>query len=119
MENKRRKMRIPVATIAHITPHGLQKGSEVMVRDLSTEGMGCYVNHACQKGDMMLVKVRLDLPGEDSGVIQATLMAQIMWVKLMSEEKKYAVGLEFRDMESRHPKLYAHLQDLESLTFSD
>jgi len=106
-------MRIPIATIAHITPHGLQKGSEVMVRDLSTEGMGCYVDHACQKGDMMLVKIKLDLPGDDSGVIQATLMGQIIWVKLMNEEKKYAVGLEFRDMESRHPKLHEHLQDLE------
>ncbi len=112
MENKRKNIRIPIATIAHITPHGLQKGSEVMVRDLSTEGMGCYVDHACQKGDMMLVKVKLDLPGEDSGVIQATLMGQIIWVKLMNEEKKYAVGLEFRDMASRHPRLYEYLKDL-------
>ncbi len=114
MQNRRRNVRIPIATIAHITPHGLQRGSEVMVRDLSTEGMGCYVDHACQKGDMMLVKIKLDLPGKNSGVIQATLMGQIIWVKLMDEEKKYAVGLEFRDMESRHPELHTHLKDLET-----
>lgn len=119
MENRRKKMRIPVASLAHITPHGLQKGSEVMVRDLSTEGMGCYVDHVCQKGDMMLIKIKLDLPGEDAGVIQASLMGQVVWVKPMNEEKKYAIGLEFRDMQARNPKLYAHIRDLENQSYEN
>lgn len=99
-----------MATLAHITPHGLQKSMDVMVNNLSTDGMGCYVNHVCQKGDMMLTKIKLDLPGEDAGVIQASLMGQVIWVKALEEEHRYAIGVEFRDMENRHPRLYAHLK---------
>lgn len=118
MENRRKSMRIPVATMAHVTPHGLQKTTEAMVRDLSTEGMGCYVDHVCQKGDMMLTKIRLDLPGPDSGVLQASLMGRITWVKPMNEEKKYAIGVEFRDMENQHPELYAHIKNLKEQSLS-
>ncbi len=119
MENRRRAMRIPVASIAHVTPHGLDQTIDVMIRDLSTSGMGCYVNHACQKGDMMLTKIKLDLPGEDEGVLSASLMGQVVWVKALHDEKKYAIGLEFRDMEKRHPSLYAHLKMLEKSSLAN
>ncbi len=113
MENRRKTMRVPVASIAHITPQGLEKSMDVMIRDLSTSGMGCYVDHVCQKGDMMMTKIKLDLPGENAGVISALLLGQVVWVKELNEEGRYAVGLEFREMEKQYPDLYAHLQEME------
>ncbi len=113
MENRRKSLRIPIATIAHITPHGMQSSTEAEILDLSTGGMSCHVDHLCQKGDIILTKVRLDLPGPDSGVIQSSLMGRVVWVKLLDEEeKKYAVGLEFNDMKNRNPRLHAYLKEM-------
>lgn len=113
MSNRRKSIRISLVSIAHITPHGLQDRSDVIVRDLSTGGMGGYVDHPCQKGDVLSVKIKLITA--DNAVIVASLTACIAWIETLEDGKRYAIGLEFKEMERSNPKLYKHLKGLETM----
>jgi hypothetical protein len=110
MENRRKALRIPLITMARITPHGLQTSAEAFVRDVSREGIGVYVKGRYQKGDLLLVKVSFMI--NQGETIRESLMGRVAWVKPL-EEGHQAVGIFLSDMEQKHPKLYTYIQQLE------
>jgi len=115
MDNRRKQLRIPIASVAHITPHGLQRRTEVSVRDISTFGMGGLMDCGYEKGQMLLVKLNLTTP--DNKVIVESIMGRIQWSRKLDKGGKYAFGLEFREMEKEHPRLYLYLRELEEELF--
>lgn len=111
MENRRKHTRVPLVTMARITPHGLQNTIDALVRDMSAEGMGVYVKGPYQKGDLLLVKISMKT--EEGEVINASLFGRVAWASLLEEPNQYAVGLEFHDLEKKNPALYAYIKRLE------
>lgn len=98
--------------MARISPHGLQSTTDALVRDVSTHGMGVYVKGPYQKGDFLLVKISLKT--DEGEKINASLTGRVAWAAPI-EEGQYAVGIEFNDLEAKHPALYAYIQRLEKL----
>ena len=113
MENRRKHPRIPLATMARISPHGLQNTVDALVRDISTDGMGVYVKGPYQKGDVLLVKVSIKT--DEGEVINASLHGLVAWATPLPETNQYAVGMEFHNMEKKNPALYAYIKRLEGL----
>lgn len=111
MDNRRESPRIPLITMARITPHGLQTTVGAFVRDVSTGGIGLYAKGRYQKGDIILLKILLVT--EEGEAIKESLTGRIVWVKRMEEEGQSAVGVELPEMERKHPKLYAYIKRLE------
>lgn len=99
MENRRKQTRVPLATVARITPHGLQNTVDAQVRDISTEGMGVYIKGPYQKGDLLLVKLLIKT--EEGGVLNESLYGRVAWASALEEMGQYAVGLEFHNMEKK------------------
>ncbi len=116
MEERRKSLRIKMASMAQVTPHGLQTAIDIMVRDLSTGGMGGYADRPFRPGTMLLFKITLKT--ENNSVIAERLQAKIAWTTKMDGEGKHAFGAEFLDMETNNPRLYAYLQDLEKASVS-
>jgi hypothetical protein len=110
MENRRKAVRIPLITMARITPHELQTTAEAFVRDVSTEGIGVYVKGRYQKGDLLLVKV--SFVTNEGETIKESLRGTAAWVKPL-EEGQCAIGIELPGMKGKHPKLYAYIKQLE------
>lgn len=113
MENRRKNTRVPLITIARITPHGLQNTVDALVRDVSIDGMGVYVKGPYQKGDSLLVKVLIKT--DEGKVINESLLGRVAWVKALEAEGQYALGLEFHNVETKNPALYAYIKRLEKL----
>ncbi len=113
MDNRRRHPRIPLVTMARISPHGIQKPVNALVRDISTEGMGVYAEGPYQKGDVLLVEISIKT---DRGeIISEALLGMVAWTTPLQETNRYAVGLEFHNMEKKNPVLYAYIKHLEGL----
>lgn len=110
MENRRKAPRIPLITMARITPHGLQTSAEAFVRDISAGGIGVYVKGRYQAGDLLLVKVSLKTA--DGEAIREALTGRVAWTQSL-EEGQFAVGIEIADMEREHPKLHAYIKQQE------
>ncbi len=113
MDNRRKGPRIPLVTMARITPHGLQTTDEALVRDISMGGIGVYVKGHYQKGDALLVKLLFVV--NDGAKMMESLKGRIAWVKPLEEAGQFAVGIEIPNMEQRHPNLYAYIKQLEKL----
>lgn len=113
MENRRKRTRIPLVTMARISPHGLQNTVDALVRDISTDGMGVYVKGPYQKGDVLLVKISVKT--EEGDVVNASLHCLVAWARPVPESNQYAVGLEFHDLEKKNPALHAYIKRLEGL----
>lgn len=114
MENRRRSRRIPVATVANITPSGVQATTEVLVHNLSTEGMGCSGNRLYSKGDVLIIKIKLETSIKE--IIEEKITGRVVWTEKRrakpDHEKKYAFGIKFRELETLNPRLYATIQEL-------
>ena len=110
MENRRKSLRIPLITMARITPHGLQTTAEAFVRDVSVDGIGVYVKGRFQKGDLLLVKV--SFVTNEGETIKESLRGEVAWIKPL-EEGQSAVGIQLPGMKGKHPKLYAYIRELE------
>ncbi len=117
MDNRRKQLRIPITTVAHITPQGLQRAIEVFVRDISTFGMGGYMDCGYEKGETFLVKLKLSTSNDE--VIEESITGQIQWSRKLNRGEKYAFGLEFSELEKDHPKLYLYLKELEATLFPE
>lgn len=113
MENRRKQRRVPLLTVARITPHGLQKTVDAMIRDVSIHGMGVYVKGPYQKGDLLLVKISVKT--EEGEAINESLYGRVVWATALEAAGQYAIGLEFHDMEKKNPALYAYIKRLEKL----
>lgn len=116
MEERRKSLRIKMATMAQVTPHGLQTAIDIMVRDLSTGGMGGYADRPFRPGTLLLLKITLKT--EDNSVIAERLQAKIAWTTKIDGDGKYAFGAEFLNMEKNNPRLYAYLKDMEKVSAS-
>ncbi len=55
MHDRRKHPRIPIISIARLTRHGVEEARSVLIRDISTHGVGIYSEEAYQKGDLVLV----------------------------------------------------------------
>lgn len=113
MDNRRKSPRVTLATIARITPHGLQTSVEALVRDISAEGIGVYVKGRYQPGDMLLLK--MSFVTDTGETIKESVMGRVAWAKRLEEEQQSAVGIQLPDMEQKHPQLYAYVKHLEEL----
>lgn len=113
-DDRRSALRLPVATLVHVTSSGIHITTEAVVNDVSIDGIGGFVNYPYQKGDKLLVKMKLSTPSKK--VIRESLIGWIAWVSKVDGEEKYAFGLEFREMEKQQPRLYAYLQGLEEIS---
>jgi c-di-GMP-binding flagellar brake protein YcgR len=113
MENRRKNTRVPLMTIARITPHGLQNTVDALVRDISADGMGVYVKGSYQKGDALLVKILIRT--DEGEVINESLFGRVAWAAALGSEGQYALGLEFQNIETKNPALYAYIRRMEKL----
>ncbi len=111
MDNRRKSLRIPIVSIAHVTHQENQLTAKILIRDLSTTGLGGYINCPCQKGDRLLVDLKLT--SADHEVFEARLRGEICWSTEINKGEKYAFGLVFPDMAVQHPGVYAYLLTLE------
>lgn len=113
MENRRKRTRIPLVTMARISPHGLQNAVDALVRDISVDGMGVYVKGPYQKGDVLLVKISIKT--DEGEMLSESLHGLVAWAKPVPDSNQYAVGLEFHHLEKKNPALYAYIKRLEGL----
>lgn len=113
MDNRRKNVRVPLMTVARITPQGLQNSVDALVHDVSKKGMGVYVKGAYQKGDVLLVKILVKT--EEGKTINASLQGRVAWATRLETEGQYAIGLEFHDLEKKNPALYEYINRLEKL----
>lgn len=75
MVNLRKPLRIPIASIAQISSHGLHREIEVFIRDISPFGLGGYMDCSFEKGEMLKVRLKLTTPRD--GIIEESIMGQI------------------------------------------
>ncbi|MFQ5597047.1 MAG: PilZ domain-containing protein [Nitrospiria bacterium] len=118
MKNRRKSPRFQIAKMAKITRQGLREWSEVLIRDLSINGMGCSGDRYFKKEDLVCVTVKL--PTETEGLIEESLTGKIAWVAQFEEEKEreFAFGIEFSDMDRQNPKLFTYLNKLGERLFT-
>lgn len=113
MQDRRKSPRIPIVSIARLTLEGMEKEKSVLVRDISTHGVGIYTEEAYQQGD--LVVIHLVLTGDLSETITESVAGEVAWVTPLPDGTHYAVGIRFEDMEVERPKLYAYVKHLERI----
>ncbi|MDC4226923.1 MAG: PilZ domain-containing protein [Candidatus Manganitrophus sp.] len=85
MENRRKHTRVPLMTVARITPHGLQNTVDALVHDVSREGMGVYVKGPYQKGDILLVKISVKT--EEGEAINESLYGRVAWATRLESRR--------------------------------
>ncbi len=114
MKEARSSKRFPIASVASISAQGLHESSEVQVRDLSIQGMGCSGTQAYEKGDK--IHVTLKLPTTPEGACEESVIGEIAWVEKFEDvdqaEIEYAFGIEFKQMETQNPRLYDYVRCL-------
>jgi Tfp pilus assembly protein PilZ len=113
MLDRRNHPRIPIVSIARLTYQGIEAEKSVLVRDISTHGLGVYTDEAYQQGD--LVVVRLSLTGDLSETIAESIAGEVVWVTPLPDGAHYAIGIRFENMEVERPKLYAYVKRLEQM----
>lgn len=114
MHDRRKHPRISIISIARLTAQGLEAASSVLVRDISTHGVGIYSEEAYQKGD--LVVIRLALPTEPHETITDSIAGEVAWIAPLPDGTHYAVGIRFDNMKVERPRLYAHIKHLEKMS---
>ena len=114
-ENRRGHVRIPIATVAHVTPKGLRVSNQVFVRDISVYGMGGYTTVRYRKGELLEVHLKIDRTNEAS--LRGVIQGEIRWSNPVDKGKRFAFGLQFREpqMAREQPLLYRHLKELEEM----
>lgn len=111
MTTLRKSTRIPLATIASITLHGLQTAVEAPVRDVSVGGIGMYVSGRYLQGELLVISV--SFVTEEGETIKESMMGRVAWVKPLPPGNHSAIGIELPDMQREHPKLHAYIEHLE------
>lgn len=111
MDNRRKSLRIPVVAIASVIQEDKQSTAKILIRDLSTTGLGGYINCPCQRGDRFLVNLKLNT--SDNEVVEDQLSGEICWSTEIDKGEKYAFGLVFRGMELKNTPLHHYLKTLE------
>ncbi|MBI3804634.1 MAG: PilZ domain-containing protein [Nitrospirae bacterium] len=110
MQNRRTRARVPVISIARLTPQGVQSKQYVLVRDISTEGLGIYSQEKYQKGDLVLIELTLTHENEK---INESIPGEVVWTQPLPDKVHYAVGIRIDSMELEKPKLYEQIKLIE------
>ncbi|WDT75896.1 MAG: PilZ domain-containing protein [Candidatus Manganitrophus sp.] len=110
MRSKRKRARIPLISIARLTPEGMELKEYVLIRDISTDGLGIYSKQRYRKGDLVLVELTLTIQEEK---IIESVSGKVVWVAPLPDQNHFAVGIQFEKMQLEKPKLYAHIKKLE------
>lgn len=110
MRSKRKRARIPLISIVRLTPEGMQSKEYVLIRDISTDGLGIYSKERYRKGDLVLVELTLTV--QDEKIIE-TVSGKVVWTVPLPDQNHFAVGIQFEKMELERPKLYAQIKKLE------
>lgn len=113
MQDRRKHPRIPIVSIARLTLQGMEAEKPVLVRDISTHGVGIYTEEAYQQGD--LVVIHLALTGERFESVTESVAGEVAWVTPLPDGTHFAVGVRFEDMAVERPKLYAYVKRLEQM----
>lgn len=114
MHDRRKYPRIPIVSIARLTLQGMEAEKPVLVRDISTHGVGIYTEEAYQHGD--LVVIHLALTDDQFEVITESVAGEVAWVTPLPDGTHYAIGIRFDDMAVERPKLYAYVKRLEKMS---
>lgn len=110
-DERRLHPRIPLISIARLSRQGIEAKSSVLVRDISTHGLGIYSREAFNKEELVLVE--LSLP-TDEGTLEESILGEVAWIAPLSDGIHHAVGIRFDAMEKEKPKLYAQIKRLEA-----
>lgn len=113
MTERRKHPRIPIVSIARLTHQGMETEKSVLVRDISTHGVGIYTEERYQQGD--LVVIHFDLTGDRSETITESVAGEVAWITPLPDGAHYAVGIRFENMEVERPKLFAYVKRLEEM----
>jgi hypothetical protein len=113
MDNRRKSVRVPIVSVANVThqDQGRDFTSRILLRDLSIDGLGGYINFPCQKGDCLSIHLKLSSP--DSEILEAELKGIICWSTEIDQGEKYAFGLSFTEVVSQNTPLHTYLCTLE------
>jgi len=99
------------------TREGQSTGADAEVRDLSTHGIGVYLQGPVQKGDRLVFELPLLTDGT---WIQEAVLGEVVWVVPRGEKGEYYAGIYIDQMQKTHPRLFAHLRHLEdAITLPD
>ncbi len=112
MRERRKCLRIPAATLAHVNSEGHHVTEDVFIRDISVEGIGGYSKLPYKKGEILHIKLKLSLSEED--VIEETLAGEIRWSTQVDQGKRYAFGLRFTEIKEQNPVVFDYLKALEA-----
>ncbi len=112
MDDRRKHPRVPLISIARLTRQGLQEATTVLVRDISTHGLGIYSEEAYQNGDLVLIEFSLTAGDE---TVSESIMGEVVWIAPLPDKAHHAVGIRFDRMMEEKPKLYAHIKHLEEI----
>jgi Tfp pilus assembly protein PilZ len=113
MVDRRNHPRIPIISIARLTQQGMEAARSVLVRDISTHGVGIYTEEAYRQGD--LVVIHLAFTRDPSETVTESVAGEVVWVTPLPDGTHYAVGIRFENMEVERPRLYAYVQRLEQM----
>lgn len=113
MQDRRKYPRIPIVSIARLTLQGMEAEQPVLVRDISTHGVGIYSEEPYQQGD--LVVIHLALTDSQFETITESVAGEVAWVTPLPDGAHYAVGIRFENMAVERPKLYTYVKRLEQL----
>ncbi|MBI3804693.1 MAG: PilZ domain-containing protein [Nitrospirae bacterium] len=111
MDERREHVRIPLVSIARLTPQGLDSKRLVSIRDISTHGVGIYnCEEEYQKGEIVVIELHLTDADE---ALSDSISGEVVWVTPIHDGTRRSVGIRFDHMEQEKPKLYAFIKRLE------
>jgi len=113
MTERRKYPRILIVSIARLTHEGMESERSVLVRDISTHGVGIYTEEPYRQGD--LVVIHLALTDDRFEVITESVAGEVAWGTPLPDGTHYAIGIRFDDMAVERPKLYAYVKHLEQM----
>ncbi|TAK10238.1 MAG: PilZ domain-containing protein [Candidatus Manganitrophaceae bacterium] len=113
MPERRKYPRIPLISIARLTPQGMETVRSVLVRDISTHGVGIYSEEPYEKGELVVIHLALAAGQEET--ITESIAGEVAWVAPLPDGTHYSVGIRFDKMEIEKPRLYEHIKQLEGM----
>ena len=113
MRERRKHPRIPLVSIARLTRRGVEAARPVVIRDISTHGVGIYSDEAYLENELVLIHFSLSAA---EGTLTDSMAGEVAWISPLPDGIHYTVGIRFDQMEIEKPKLYVHIKQLEEAT---
>lgn len=110
MDDRRKHPRIPLISIARLTRQGIEVSHSVLVRDISTHGVGIYSEELYEKGELVLIDFALSAGDE---TVTESVAGEVAWVEPLPDRAHYAIGVRLDALQIEKPKLYQFIKRLE------